>query len=88
MILIVFNKSESNLQILENVKKKLLVMTLALSRIQVLPFTEEQLKLISNGGKVKNFFFDTSHIFNFHKTENKFLCSEFKLEISDTFCIC
>lgn len=51
MILIVFNKSESNLQILENVKKKLLVMTLVLSRIQVLPFTEEQLKLISNGEK-------------------------------------
>lgn len=55
MILIVFNKSESNLQILENVKKKLLVMTLALSRIQVLPFTEEQLKLIFNGGKSQKF---------------------------------
>lgn len=77
MILIVFNKSESNLQILENVKKKLLVMTLALSRIQVLPFTEEQLKLISNGGKVKNFFFDTSHIFNFHKKKSERLKTNF-----------
>lgn len=57
MILIVFNNSESNLQILQNVKKKLLVMTLALSRIQVLLFTEEQLKLIFNGGKSQEFLF-------------------------------